>query len=249
MLVDMSLPLRGLAGLATAGVLLVSLAACGDDDGTDSTGNDTPATSEPAATPSSSTPATDSEEPTASESSSIDASPTAAPPAAEGLAAHLLPVEAMPAVGTATWTLGATGPDDGDPFGECAQFSLVDIGAMESVVREFDAGEGVEAEQLVAEFADKKSAWRTHQVLKSWRAECAANNKDVAEVGALTPVKVPAGEAQTYLVTGKDAQEFQGVTINRVGKRISIVLIDVDGQAWPSDDPAAKAAVAVAPLL
>ncbi|GAA1112201.1 hypothetical protein GCM10009668_37190 [Nocardioides dubius] len=243
----MSLPLRGLAGLATAGVLLLPLAACSDDDGTDSSGTDPSAATTPSSTPTSTPPAT--EEPTTSAPDATGSSDPSAAPPAEGLAAHLLPAESLPAVGSAAWTLASTEPDDGEPFGECAQVSLVDIGAMEAVVREFDAGEGVDAEQLVAEFADKKSAWRSHQVLKSWRTKCAANNADVAKVGPLATVPVSAGEAQTYLVTGKDPQEYQGVAINRVGTRISIVLIDVEGQAWPSDDPAAKAAVAAAPLL
>ncbi|MFS3129437.1 hypothetical protein ACLM5J_13635 [Nocardioides sp. Bht2] len=241
----MSLPLRGLASLATASVLLLSVAACGDDDKGDSAGSDQPTNSSqrPAATPTD-TPTSASSEPTTAPSSTEG---TVAPPA-QGLAAHLLPAEALPAVGTGTWTVSETGSDDGEPFGECGRFSLVDVGATETVVREFDAGEGVSAEQLVAEFPDKKSAWRVHQVLKSWHKEC-ASNPDVAKVSPLSNVEAPSGVAQSYLVTGKDPQEFEGVAINRVGTLISIALIDVEGQAWPSDDPLAATAKAAAPLL
>lgn len=242
----MSLPLRGLATLATAGVLLLSVTACSDDDSANTTGSDqSSATQDATATTPTETPTSASAEPT---QTAPTATETATAPPAQGLAAHLIGAEALPAVGTGSWTAGETGSDDGEPFGECGQFSMVDIGATDAVVREFDGGEGVDAEQMVAEFPDKKSAWRVHEVLKSWHKEC-GSNAGVASVTPLTKVAVSPGEAQTYLVTGKDPQEFEGVAINRTGKMISIVLIDVEGQAWPTPDPLAAVAKAVAPLL
>lgn len=243
----MSLPLQRLLGTLTAGALVVTLAACGDDDGTKTTGSDD---SSSASAPASSTPTDDVETPAGTPSETADSETPSATtaPAPEGLAARLLAAEALPAVDGAAWTVESTEPDDGDEFGACSQFGMIDLGATEAVEREFAGGEGADAAQLVAEFADPKSAWRALEVLKSWREQCVANNDDVATVSALTALP-GSGTALHYLVTGTDPQEFESVAMSRSGKRISIVTFDFEGRAVPTPDPAADAAKAALALL
>ena len=81
------------------------------------------------------------------------------------------------------------------------------VGANEAVRRTFTSNQDtVEAEQVVAEFADAKSAWRAHQVLKKWRATCADQIKaDQVDVGDLRTLKVSEGFADSYVVRYGDA--------------------------------------------
>ena len=65
-------------------------------------------------------------------------------------------------------------PRHPSPTGACQKTSLVDIGAVHAVRRDFAGpdGSGVAARQIVAKFADAKSAWRAEQVLRAWRDDC-----------------------------------------------------------------------------
>ena len=92
----------------------------------------------------------------------------------DGSRTHLLTAETLPAAGADGWVVRSTAPEGPRRVGPCQQASLVDIGALHAVIRVFDGpeGSGLRSRQLVARLADPKSAWRTHEVLRSWRAEC-----------------------------------------------------------------------------
>ena len=143
----------------------VTLAGCGDDrPGDDAVGDDPSATAgSPAATES-----TDGTEPSeAPVSETTEAVPTSEP-AAAGLEARLLTEDEVSGANDETvWTVKATGPEDGATTGTCQRFDFGSLGANEALVRTFTSNQDtVEATQVVAEFADAKSAWRAHQVLK-----------------------------------------------------------------------------------
>ena len=169
------------------------------------------------------------------------------------LKSRLLSPEELPGVNAITeWSVSGTEDEDGAGHGTCQKFSLVDIGADSSLVRSYDASGDVTAVQVLGEFADPKSAWRAHQVVKTWAAECAEMlDAEVEKVSKLTAVPVPAGLAQQQLLQygNEDAEPhtFAGVAMTRRGSFLSIVQIDVIGQDYnydEGDEPAARAAVA-----
>ena len=109
---------------------------------------------------------------------------TSAPPqgiaqARTGPSAHLLSTGQMPTAG-ADWSSVDTVANDVEVLGPCHLTSLVDIGALSAVRRTWstDGGAVPRAVQVVARFADNKSAWRAHQVLDSWQADCGERTDD-----------------------------------------------------------------------
>ena len=172
---------------------------------------------------------------------------------APGLETRLLSADELPGVNEVTeWDVVSTAGEDGASHGTCQKFSLVDIGATSSVVRSYSASGDIVGVQVLGEFADAKSAWRAHQVVKTWAAECAEMlDAEVEKVGKLTAVSVPGGKAEQQLLQYGDedaeAHTFAGVGIVRHGSYLSIVQIDVVGQDYNYDsgqEPAARAAVA-----
>jgi hypothetical protein len=219
-------------------VTLLLLAGCGTAGSSDDDPSADRKTSEPTDVETTTPPTT----PTA---------PTATPPAA--LETKLLSADELPGVNEVTkWRVSGTDPEDGAGHGSCQKFSLVDIGAQSSLVRTYAATGDVVALQVLGEFADAKSAWRAHQVLKTWAADCAEMlDADVEKVSKLTPVPVPGGVAQQQLLQygdeGAEAHTFAGVGITRHGSYLSIVQIEVVGQDYNYDagqEPAALAALA-----
>ena len=242
--------LRGRAGLLAA-VSIITLAGCGAQ--TDNASGDSDAVrDDPSETTSTSASAPTSEatesEPTAEVSATEEPSEDPAPAGIEG---RLLTAAELPGVNEQTeWTVEATGPQGDTPYGECQRFDFVSLGATEAVLRTFTSNQDtVTAGQVVAEFADAKSAWRAHQVLKSWRSQCADRLKGKQRtVGELTDVDVPAGVGQEYLLQygdqGADVQHFDGVGIARRGAFLSLVEIDMQGQDYnypAGESPAARA--------
>jgi hypothetical protein len=235
-------------------VFLLTLAGCGDDTSPasgDATGADPSAPSEPATSPSAEgTAGTEPSEPPASETT--EAAPTSEP-ADEGLQGGLPGAAERAGVTDQTgWTVDATGPADGATTRTCQRFDLVSVGANEAVRRTFTSNQdSVEAEQVVAEFADAKSAWRAHQVLKKWRATCADQIKaDITDVGDLRTLPVSEGFADSYVVRYGDAgaqdQQWDGTGISRRGPFLSVVQIGLVGQdyTYPAgEDPASLSAM------
>jgi len=227
-----------LAG-SLAAVLL--LAGCGsespdNDPDADRTGSDKTSAS----------PGSDQPRNPPSETSTL----TPTPPALE---TRLLSADELPGVNDITdWDVASTAAEDGAAHGTCQKFSLVDIGAQSSVVRSYTASGDIVAVQVLGEFADAKSAWRAHQVVKTWAGECAEMlDAEVEKVGKLAAVSVVGGKAEQQLLQYGDedaeAHTFAGVGIIRHGSFLSIVQIDVVGQDYNYDtgqEPAARAAVA-----
>ncbi|WP_067439166.1 hypothetical protein [Nocardioides jensenii] len=255
-----SLP-RPLLGLS-AGLLAVTvLTSCGSDASNDDTNASDP--SESTSIEASDSPS--SADPTASAPTATDPVPvTSAPPSSSSVDPSnpvdglFLTAEEMPGLNDQTvWTDAGTEPEGTTPFGDCAKFSLVDSGADAASVRNFTAAGSQRAAQLIATFADAKSAWRVEQVLRGWHRDCAKQlDADVEKVNPILPATVGTGKAFTYLLQfGKaDAEEhhFNGVAVNRLGATISIVLIDNAGQDYNYDvgqEPAQQAARAVADKL
>jgi hypothetical protein len=234
-------------------VFLLTLAGCGDDTSPtsgDATADDPSATE--TASPSSTASAEASETPAPESSAAAPTSEPTSEPAA-GLEGRLLgPDELAGANDQTVWKVGSTGPEDGATTGTCQRFDLVSVGANEAVRRTFTSNQDtVVAEQVVAEFADAKSAWRAHQVLKKWRATCADQVKaDQVDVGEGQTLKVSQGFADSYVVrygdAGADAQHWDGTGISRRGPFVSLVQIDLVGQDYNypvGEEPASLSAI------
>ena len=148
---------------------------------------------------------------------------------------HLLPADRMPALGMkADWVVHTNGPEGDRSVGACQKTPLKSIGAMKAVSRSYtatvDNDEVAGATQVVAQFADDKSAWRAHQVLRSWRQDCEERLEYARkDVGPLRAVSVRAGTGENYrLVYGPKAQRRARAAafgIMREGRFVSIVAV------------------------
>jgi hypothetical protein len=176
-------------------------------------------------------------------------------PRARGAAAdeHLLPADRMPTLGgTLLWSVGSTAPEDADggaPVGACQKTALGAIGAVTSVRRTFEAAGGYAATQVVARFADPRSARRAHEVLASWREDCADRLADAdAEVGPLETVRVQAGTGAAYLAAyGREADragsQSAGLGILRAGSYLTLVEVTAGPDGYPEGRNPARVAV------
>lgn len=257
-----------LATAALAMTMLGGLAGCGAilDADTDEAGGPVGTRApQPRKTPTP-TPETAEAEPTpsATEPTAEDEpAPEAAAPAT--LSARLLTAAELPGLaGDVGWVEGdTTRQEPGALAGTCHRFEMLSIGAMRVVHRDFtpaDGSTGGRANQLVASFADAKTAWRAFEVLKSWQRDCdeALSKFDHHEVGAPQKVDVDAGEAHWYLLTygpaeGESGSEYldaEGLAL--VGNRIAVLRIVVVGQDHEhpaGDEPMVDAVRAAAAKL
>jgi hypothetical protein len=258
----MSLPLRGpdrpydggvprvrlSSLLAVILTTIVLLAGCASDDDpgaaparpdtTAATGSDAPAST--AAPPLSSTAPT-------SMPSSHKTGVLGTRPRARSTDAHQLAADRMPPLGDGlAWTVASTAPEDpaaGQAVGACQKTALGTIGALSSVRRTFTGPGGIAATQVVARFADSRSAWRAHEVLASWRGDCEERlDFPHAEVGPLQPVRVHAGIGESYRAAyGRKARggwHSTGLGILRAGSYLTVVEITAGTGAYPDDwDP------------
>lgn len=237
--------------LPLAAVLLV--AACGQQGA--------PSAQDPATRPvsaatsssptASSTAATASASPAVSRSVSPTASASARPSGLRGL---LLAADQLPmAHGVTGWRVEHTGKEGDDPFGSCQLTSLGTIGATSALVRTYDSAAGATAAQLVARFADAKSAWRGLEVLKSWREKCASRLGSGSSVSTLATVGVSPATGHRYLVArGATTKDFEGFGLVRRGELVSLVLFTARGSSYgyPSGrEPETLAVKAIAQLL
>ncbi len=142
----------------------------------------------------------------------------AVPKKVTGPAAHLLTTGDMPSAGTA-WRKTSTRDSD-DVIGPCHLTSLVDIGALEVTQRTWlvHKGQTPVGRQVVARFADNKSAWRAHEVLDSWHGDC--GDRRVGSVEARLQVDVPTGQAEAYRVVQGNVATAVGIL--RKGQYLSV---------------------------
>lgn len=149
----------------------------------------------------------------------------------DGSRTHLLSPDLLPAYAAdASWTTTGTGPERTRPVGACQKATLVDIGALHAVRRGYagPAESGTWARQVVARFADAKSAWRAHEVLRSWRDGCEKwLDAPNPEVGPMEDLELSAGSGGHYrAVYGpKKDTDASGLGIVRKGRWLSIVAI------------------------
>ena len=156
-----------------------------------------------------------------------------------GPAAHLLAADKMPTAG-ADWKGIDTADNDVEVLGPCGLTSLVDIGALSAVRRTWNSdGVTPRAVQVVARFADNKSAWRAHEVLDSWQEDCA--DMVDGKVGARRSVAVATGVAEAYRVDDGDLATDVGVV--RKGEYLSVVVLVGPAAKLPADSTVARAAL------
>lgn len=163
------------------------------------------------------------------------------------LTTHLLTADRMPSADAETaWEVADDGPEGAIAVGACQKTDLTTIGALSAVRRSFAAADGAVATQVVAAFADPKSAWRAHEVLRSWQADC-AERLDFArtEIGPLRPVAVRAGDGESYRAAyGRSARRgwATGLGIVRRGSYLSVVEILTARADYPAErDPSRRA--------
>ena len=137
--------------------------------------------------------------------------------------AHLLDAAEMPSVAGAAWTLAER---DGRPagVGACQKTGMEPIGAMEEARRSFTAPGGLAATEVVARFADERSAWQAHRVLVAWHDDC-EQRVSGASVGPLEPVGVPVGSSDGYRTSYAARPRTTGVAILRTGTWLTLVEV------------------------
>jgi hypothetical protein len=235
-------------------VLLLALgvlAGCGvsSDDKPSGASSDS-ASPEPteSVTPTESDSATPTE--TATQSPTSAPSPTLAPQAA------LLTAQEMPSLNdTQQWKQGRTGPIGSRPFGLCAKFDLLSIGAEQAVERRFTSAGGGTAGQQIATFPDAANAARANKVIQAWHRSCATRVPGTSvRVDPISAVPVASGTGWWYIVSyvrnGEGHFHELGVVLS--GTRMSLVRIDHGGQDHnypPGQDPMQLAVKAAAGKL
>ena len=247
------LPLAALLLLAACGQQVAPSSEAAPDS---ATGPATTAVSSPVSATTSEVSATPSA--SAAISRTVSPSPTSSTDRPAGLRGMLLTADEVPTMrGSSGWRMVRTAREGDQPFGHCQLTPLTTIGATSALVRTFE-GEGsaqVSAAQIVASFADPKSAWRSFEVLKSWRDKCASRLGSGGTVSELASVTAAPATGHRYLVgmtTSSTAKEFEGIGLVRRGEYVSIVLFGSHGSShsYPArHEPETRAVPAVAQLL
>lgn len=224
--------------LAVSLTALLAVGACGSDQ-SESANPAPPAASSPAAKPSK-TPAA---APTPSPSSPAPSAkprphgrhkvgslaPNPRPKPKSLVAEHLLSADELPPL-AGDWT--ARNAADEPTVGACQKTGLSTIGALESAQRVFVA-DGATAVQVVARFGDAKSAWRAHEVLAAWRADCAERlGNPASSVGPLEDVSVPTGTGSSYRSAYR--KSTAGLGILRTGEYLTLVEITAGPSSYPA---------------
>ncbi|WP_435745477.1 hypothetical protein [Nocardioides sp. SYSU DS0663] len=172
-------------------------------------------------------------------------------PLAKPSRSHLLPADRLPRLGRDLTWARTTDDAGGGPVGACQRASLVDIGALDAVRRTSETADGrARVTQVVARFPDRTSTWRAHEVLRSWRADCAEElGGRRSDVGALEPVPVRTGHGEAYVAAYRPSDgsaaagmRTAGLGIVRKGSWLVVVEVATDARTWPSGwDPTRKA--------
>lgn len=210
----------------------------------------------PGDSPSESPGASPTESPTGSPTEPESTSPTASQPAgptASGpsdalpigsLTEALLTADELPGLNQEfRWVQGRTRSREPRRLaGTCHRFDLLSIGADQVAHRGFRAPRGANAVagELVAEFADRKTAWRAYRTMLAWRDSCREKLRSYprSTVGRLQDVEVDRGRAGWYLLTygpigdDPDVAAFDAQGLTRVGNRVAVTRMTVYGQDY-----------------
>ena len=235
--------LAGVRFLPLAALLL--MAACGQQAAPTASAIDPTQTISPTVQTTSATPEPEATSPTSPLTASAPAStsPTvSARPA--GLRGMLL---LAGEIGD-TWKVGRTGGES-EATGRCQVTTLFTIGATSSLRRTFTSDTDT-AVQVVAQFADSKSAWRSFEVLKSWRSKCASRVPAGSTISSLLTVNAAPGVGHRYRVVQPDGLS-ERVGLVRHGEYVSVIVFGQDGTlTYPTgQDPESLALKAIVPLL
>lgn len=166
---------------------------------------------------------------------------------------HFLAANRMPILADGVvWAVLDEEPENTQRVGACQKTSLESIGALTAVRRRYVArSEGTRparAVQVVARFADDKSAWRAHQVLKSWHEDCEERlDVERLDVGPLQTVPVRVGSGDNYrAVYGPSSARHgtaAGLGMMRSGSYLSVVVLRTDVDSYPAGRDPARVAV------
>lgn len=171
------------------------------------------------------------------------------------LNAHLLTADRLPVRATGfDWRIVSSGPENTARVGACQKTSLETIGAVSAVRRTYAATSAatkagsVTATQVVAGFADAKSAWRAHEVLSAWRADCEQRlDYPRKDVGPMETLELATGTGGHYVAAygdrNPDTGRVTGFGIVREGSYLSIVEISTPTRDYPTSWDPARAAV------
>jgi hypothetical protein len=157
------------------------------------------------------------------------------------------------------WQTRITTRQEGRPvFGTCHRFPMTSIGAERVAVRRYaDAGSpgtsspatAPRAANMVATFADEKTAKRAYAVLEAWRSQCDELLADRVRPQVGRPrVLQETGDvsAAWYLLRygpvpgDREAAYFDAQGMARVGDHISVLTMRVAGQDYnyePGSEP------------
>ncbi len=226
-------------------LLLGSLVACGGDEEPDAAPSPSASESESAdETPTPSPTPTPTESPSGSPSQSATPTPAPTPtqsaPSSPGtLRDALLPAGELPGLNAQSpWTAGRTGAVGTQPFGWCAQFDALTIGAREGVQRGFRSGDD-RAGQQVLDFVDETNAVRAERVFRSWHQDCRRGNG--VAVRPVQELSTDADAAWWYLSsTGRAGGQWESFGLARSGNRVTLLRMQHAGQDHnypPGQDP------------
>lgn len=191
--------------------------------------------------PAAGTPPTPSSTPTPTTGTTPTPSPSPSETGSTTGSDGFLPTALVPGLNkTWRWQDGTTGLGD-KPFGVCAKADLGSIGAVKVRERTYFPPDDSDdsAGQVIAGFADPKSAAQAWAVLDAWRSRCAGTIGAALgpRVGAQTPVTVTGGyQARWYLVSwtpaGEETGRFEAIGMVRDGALITVLRITNSGQDY-----------------
>jgi len=116
--------------------------------------------------------------------------------------------------------------------GSCHRFPLVSVGAIRVAHRAYTLGRPASAqataEHVVARFADPRTAWRAHEVLLAWHADCRASLAGTERLRVSPPHDLDGG-GQHYAVAwapgAADDRVREDVALARVGSRVALLRV------------------------
>lgn len=156
--------------------------------------------------------------------------------------AHLIEGADLPRVGSSAWTDMTTEPENFMAIGPCHKTALAEIGALTAVRRTWASATGGRAVQVVARFADNKSAQRAQTVLESWQADC-QTRAGAAEIGPLRKIPTKVGQGETYRIVYRDGTRAGALGILRKADYLSVIEISARTKDFPADGAPTRAAV------
>jgi hypothetical protein len=230
-------------GVAAITVLIAVLATgCDDLNGAEGAPSGSSSAASPSPSPTPTPTPTPSATPTPT-ATPADPSNTARP---AGLPGRLLPAQALPGIGSSSWSVLSTKRAEGSPLaGTCHKFELTSIGGWKVARRLYAPTDGSAsaASATVVEFPDDLTAEQAYAVLEAWRDDCAHPG---AEVGRFVPVRLGRATGGWYPVTYGTTYDAQGLA--RQGSRIVVLTMRMDGEG-STDQPITEALRRSAALL